>query len=131
MARCMAAALVAACVLSGSDAFAQPASLDAAVAEIRGGDPLRGLATLNEVLKQSPNSPQAAMIHAYRALAYVRMDQPERARAAAAQALQANPALTVGPPDFTPEVVALFDRTRAPAPANPEDAAAAAEAAGR
>ena len=108
----------------------QPVSLDTAIGEIRGGDPLRGLATLNELLKQSPNSPQLATIHAYRALAYARMDQPERAKAAALQALQADPKLTIGPPDFSPDAVAMFERLRGPAPSDPGAAAAAAEAAG-
>lgn len=106
-------------------------SLDDGIAHIRGGDPLRGLATLNELLQRTSNPPQLALIHAYRALASLRMDQPERARAAAALALQANPNLVVGPPDFAPDAVALFDRVRSPAPGNPEQAAAAAEAAGR
>jgi len=131
MIRCFAAAIVAAGVLWGSPAQGQPVSLDTAIGEIRGGDPLRGLATLNEILKQSPNSPQLASIHAYRALAYARMDQPERARAAAVQALQANPNLVLGPPDFSPDLVAMFDRLRGPAPSDPGAAAAAAEAAGR
>lgn len=110
---------------------ARQVSLDDGIAQIRTGDPLRGLATLNELLKHDPNTPQLALIHAYRALAYLRMDQPERARTAAVLALRADPNLVVGLPDFAADAVALFDRAREPAPDHPEDAAAAAEAAGR
>lgn len=106
-------------------------SLDEGIVQIRAGDPLRGLATLNELLRRDPNAPLLALIHAYRALAYLRMDQPERAQAAAVQALRADQNLVVGLPDFAADAVALFERARRPAPDDPEAAAAAAEAAGR
>jgi hypothetical protein len=40
---------------------ARQISLDAGINEIRGGDPLCGLATLNDALKQSAGSPQVAL----------------------------------------------------------------------
>ena len=119
------------CVAAGVCAIVIPAfvaaqvSFDTAVADIRAGDPLRGLAGLNELVKQSPKPPQLAMIHAYRALAYAQMQRRADARAAAAQALQIDPKLVVGAPDFTPDVIALFDGLRTFAPA---DLAVAAEA---
>ena len=118
-------ALAVVCALAIPAAIAaRQVSFDTAVADLRAGDPLRGLASLNELLKQSPQSPQLAMIHAYRALAYARMEQRDRARAAAAQALQADPKLTLGPPDFTPDVISLFEGLRTYTPA---DLAVAAE----
>lgn len=116
--------LVGVCAFAASIALARQVTLDTAIADIRAGDPLRGLATLNEIAKQSPSSPQIAIVHAYRALAYARMDQRDRARTAAAQALQADPKLVIGPPDFTPDIISLFDGLRTFAPA---DLAVAAE----
>lgn len=53
--------------------------------------------TLNEVVSPTANA-DAAMVaraHAYRAQANLGLDQPERARAAALLALQADPSLIV------------------------------------
>lgn len=111
------------------------AALAEGIAQLHTGDSFRALITLNDAVGQFLNQPDAsralARAHAYRALAYMRMDQPERANASALLALKADPDIALAGPDFTPDVVALFDAARRPATANPETTAQAAEQAGR
>jgi hypothetical protein len=64
-------------------------------------------------------------------MAYLGLNQPERAQAALVLALKANPGISVEASEFTPAVAALFAGARAPAAASPEAAGQAAEQAGR
>ncbi len=99
-----------------STAYAQPptagANLAAAMSQMRDGDYLRALFTLNDVVSQLTPRPEAAAMlaraHAHRAAAYIELDQPERAMAAALLALKADPAIIVAPPEFSPAVANLF-----------------------
>ena len=110
-------------------------NLAAGIRQIQANDFFRAQLTLNEAASQLAGQPAAtemlARIHAYRVLVLVKLDQPERARAAVALALQANPAISVDASVFSPAVVALFDAARRPATANPEAAGREAEQAGR
>lgn len=107
--------------------------LTAGIAQLEAGDFLMGLMTLNEVVSPTANA-DAAMVaraHAYRAQANLGLDQPERARAAALLALQADPSLIVSAPPFSPAVAGLFEGLRHPSTTAPEAAGLAAEKSGR
>jgi hypothetical protein len=99
-----------------STGYAQPptadANLAAAISQMRDGDYLRALFTLNDVVSQLTPRPEAsamlARAHAHRAAAYIELDQPERAMAAALLALKADPDIVVAPPEFSPAVASLF-----------------------
>ena len=117
---------------------AQPTAADnlaAGIGHVQTGDYFRALLTFNEAAGQlagPPSDPELlARVHAYRALALTRLDQPERARAAVRLALDARPDLAPSATEFTPAVVSLFDEARGPVAADPEAAALAAEQAGR
>lgn len=108
-------------------------SLAAGIAQARAGDYYRALLTLNDVV--SPDSRADAVTlaraYAYRALAFIGLDQAERATASVLLALKANPGIAVVPGEFGPNVAALFDDARRPATADPEARGRAAEQAGR
>lgn len=117
---------------------AQPTAADnlaTGISQLGANDFFRALLTLNEAAGQlgTPSSdPELlARIHAYRALAFTRLDQPERARAAVRLALDARPDMAPSANEFTPAVVTLFDEVRRPAATAPEAAGRAAEEAGR
>lgn len=118
-------------------AFAQATSaaeyLARGVTLVEAGDFLVGLMTLNEAVAPSSNADSAtlARAHVYRAQAYLGLNQPERARAAALLALEANPSIAVSAPEFSPSVVKLFDDLRLPAAVDAETAGLAAEKSGR
>ena len=107
----------------------------AGIKHLRTGDFFRAVLTLNEAVAQLANQPgdpkMLARVHAFRAMAYTALDQPERARAAVTLALAADPAIAVSAGEFNPAVVALFAAAKAPAVANPEAAGQAAEQEGR
>lgn len=127
--------------LSGSSlqvqAQAPPAAanLAAGISQIRAGDYFAALFTLNQVVKQasgpSEDSATLARAHAFRAMAYSGLRQPERASAAVMLALKADPNVAVGATDFSPATVALFAEARRPVSADPETAGQDAEQAGR
>ena len=58
--------------------------------------------------KRPDASATLARAHAYRAAAYIGLDQPERAMAAALLAVRADPQFVVAVPEFSPAVVKLF-----------------------
>jgi tetratricopeptide (TPR) repeat protein len=111
------------------------ANLAAGISQARAGDFFRAVLTLNEAVGQLSTrqgaSATLARVHAYRVMAYVGLDQPERARAAVLLALKADPSIVVGANEFSPAVVALFTDARRPAASDPEAAGQAAEQAGR
>lgn len=110
------------------------ANLAAGISQTRSGDFVNALVTLNEVVSQlagrADESTTLARAHAFRAVAFIGLEQPEWARAAALQALGADPRIVVGPDEFGANVAALFEHARRAA-RDPEAVAEAAEAAGR
>lgn len=105
------------------------ANLLAAARQIREGDSVGTLFTLDRAEQEAAGRPGAlARVHAYRTWAYVSVDQPERAKAAA---LQADPAVVVTANEFTPELVTFFDDVRHPAGRDSEAAGDAAAQVGR
>lgn len=132
--RIMAAVLVGICALFAHVRAQQPAPdyLASGIARVEAGDFQMGIMTLNEVVAPTSKASAAtiARAHAYRAQAYLGLDQPERAQAAALLALKADPAIAISAPPFLPGLVKLFADVRAPAPADPEAAAAGAAKSG-
>lgn len=122
---------------SSQPALAQATSaseyLARGVTLVEAGDFLMGLMTLNEAVAGSSSADSAtlARAHGFRAQAYLGLNQPERARAAALLALEANPSLTVSAPEFSLPVVKLFEGLRLLAAVDPETAGLAAEKSGR
>jgi tetratricopeptide (TPR) repeat protein len=113
-------------------AAGQQASIAQAIQQLQGGDAFRALLTLNEVVGQPGLDAQTlARAHAVRAMAYLEMKQPERARAAVDLALQANPGFVPAAAEVNSATTALFESARAPVAANPEAAGQAAEQAGQ
>lgn len=98
-------------------------TLEAGVSQVGVGDYMRALLTLNDVVRQLAGT-KLARAHAYRAVAYLALDEPERAIAAARLALQADPGIAIGAGEFTPDVVRLFEAARLPASPNPARTAA-------
>jgi tetratricopeptide (TPR) repeat protein len=112
-----------------------PAALSGGIAQARAGDFLGALLTLgdvvNELAARPAESASLARAHAYRAVAYLGLNQSERARASVRLALAANPGIAVEADEFGPAIVALFAETRQPVAGNPEARGQAAEQAGR
>jgi DNA-binding CsgD family transcriptional regulator len=114
-----------------AQAQARP-SLDEAIQQVRAGDPLRALLTLNEVIEQSRGDGRmTARAHAVRAMAFLAMNQPERANAAVEEALSADAAFVPPANDVNPATIALFETRRRLSTADPEQTAIAAEKAGQ
>ncbi len=109
-------------------------SLATGISQIQARDFVNALVTLNDVVAQQANRPeQAATLataHAYRAAAFIGLEQPEWARGAALEALKADPRIVVTAAAFGPRVAALFESARNPS-SDPEAAGQTAEAAGR
>src|SRR5205823_1252826 len=105
------------------------------IRQVRQGDFSRALITLDDVVTQTSGTPaDAAMLaraHAYRAVAYFSLNQPERADTAALLALQANPNLVIDIREFSAAVVALFERARRLKAENPDAAGKAVDQARR
>jgi tetratricopeptide (TPR) repeat protein len=117
----------------GASAQDPPAQIEilGATSQIRSGDAAGALFTLNRGAKAAADRPAAlARVHAYQVWAYVSLDQPERAQAAAVLALKADSMVAIDPNEFTPQVVAIFDGVRHPA-RDPEGAGNLAESANR
>ena len=99
-------------------------NLDAGISQIRAGDFISALVTLNDVATELSARPDLATTlaraRAYQALAYTLLDQPDRARAFAALALSADPRIAVNAPEFTPALIALFGELRRPTTQEPE-----------
>lgn len=132
------ALVVVLCLAGLSVARAQaPSAADNLAAGIRliaADDAFRALLTLNEAAGQltTPrDSELLARVHAYRVMALLKLDQPERARAAVGLALAANPGLSPAATEFNPAVVALFDEGRRPGAPIPPDAGKTATQPGR
>lgn len=117
---------------AGARPAAQPtATLEEAIRQVRAGDPLRALLTLNEVIEQFPGDGRmAARVHAVRAAAFLAMNQPERASAAVEESLKADASLVPSASDVSPATIALFETRRRLSTADPEQTAIAAEQAG-
>lgn len=110
-----------------------PDYLGSGIARIRAGEFQLGIMMLNEVVASWSKADAAtvARAHAYRAQAFLGLNQPEDARAAALLALKANPAIVIRAADYSPDVVRLFEEMRRPVKAvSPEVAAAVAEQSG-
>jgi tetratricopeptide (TPR) repeat protein len=125
--------LLAAPVCARAQEASAQTNLAAATSQIRTGDFFGALITLNRAVRDvaSRADPAAtARVHAYRAWAYVGLEQPERAQAAVLLALKADSMIVMDPGEFTPQIVALFDGVRHPA-RDPEAAGEAADRAGR
>jgi tetratricopeptide (TPR) repeat protein len=129
------AALAVRPVPAGGQAPAAAADLTSAITQLRAGDLFGALVALDEVVKQTaPPHDDAATLaraHAFRAMAYSELGQPERATAAVTLALIADRNIVVAAPDFSPETAALFAGARRVPAENPEAAGEAAERAGR
>lgn len=128
--------LVATAILStaGMVMHAQPSprpTVADGVRLLREGDAFRAILTLNEVIAQKPDTNTLARAHALRAMAYLAQSQPERAKAAVITALAVDAGFTPNPNEVDAATIALFEATRAPAPADPEAAGQVAEAAGQ
>lgn len=112
-----------------------PANLAAGINQVRAGDFFTALFTLNQVVRQTSERREDAAIlaraHAFRAMAYEGLNQPDRAKAAVTLALEADPNVVVSPSEFSTRMIALFDAARRPLPADPEAAGQALEQAGR
>lgn len=111
------------------------ANLDVGIRELRDGNFIRALVTLNDVIaKLSVGTGQSTILaraHAYEALAYTQLGDPDAAKASALLALTANPNIVLDPAEFTPAAIALFAGVRGPSTLDPEAAASAAEQSGR
>jgi tetratricopeptide (TPR) repeat protein len=111
------------------------ANLDAGIRELREGNFIRALVTLNDVIaKLSMGTGQSTILaraHAYEALAYTQLGDPDAAKTSALLALTASPNIVIDPVEFTPAAVALFAAVRGPSMLDPEAAAGAAEQSGR
>lgn len=107
--------------------------LQTGIEHIEAGDFLLGVMTLNEVFRPAAGATPTitAQAHVYRTQAYLELKNEERARAAAMLALDAQPAVEVTAPPYSPAVVALFADIRRTASLDPEAAGAAAEKSGR
>jgi tetratricopeptide (TPR) repeat protein len=107
--------------------------LEAGIAHLAAGDVLRGLMTLNEVIEASSGADAGALAkaHAYRAQAYLELNDSTRAWAAAVSALDAQPDIPIATPPFSTRVVALFGDARQQASLQPEAAGNLAEKSGR
>jgi hypothetical protein len=104
------------------------------IARVQAGDFQLGVMMLNEVVapESKADARSIARAHAYRAQAFLGLNQPGNARAAALLALQADANLSVSAPPYSAAVVALFQEVRRPAAAAaPEIAGAIAEQAGK
>jgi tetratricopeptide (TPR) repeat protein len=119
----------------GAQSQSAAANLANGITQLQAGDFFRAVLTLNDVVTKLSNQPaestQLARAHAYRAMAYLGLDQSERARAAVLLALAADPGIRVDAGTYTPAVLALFNESRRPVSANPEIAGQDAEQAGR
>ncbi len=119
--------LVVACLLwfpapVAAQAPPAAASLDTGISQVQEGDFFGAIVTLNAVVTQASMRPQDAPIvgraHAFRAQAYIGLDQLERARAAVLLALKSDPNVaTVG---LSPGVIALLDEVRPSGAQDPE-----------
>ncbi len=104
------------CVSSLVSAQAPPttAGLETGIGQVRAGDFFAAIVTLNAVVTQSSTRPEDAPIagraHAFRAQAYLGLEQLERARAAVLLALKSDP--NVATNGLSTAVVALFDEVR-------------------
>ena len=110
-------------------------NLATGISQVRAGEFFTALFTLNQVVRQTSDRGEdvelLARAHAFRAMAYAGLNQADRARAAVALALKADPAIVVAAPDFSMAAVGLFAELRRPLPADPEAAGTAAEQMGR
>ena len=108
--------------------------LAAGISQVQARDFVNALVTLNDVVAQQANRPEQATTlataHAYRAAAFIGLEQPEWARGAALEALKADPRIVIAPAAFGARVAALFESARNPS-SDPEGSGQAAEAAGR
>ena len=110
----------------------EKARIDDGIAQLRSGDAFRALLTLNEVIAQNPgDSRLVARAHALRAMAFLRLQQPERARASAREALKADGAFVPRADEVDSATIALFDGLHPAARANSEADGEAAERAGQ
>jgi Tfp pilus assembly protein PilF len=111
------------------------AGLATGIGQTRAGDFRRALITLSDVIIQVSGEPDAsatlARVHAYRAWAFIGVDEPQRAQASAMLALGIDPNIVVDASDYGPKVVALFRDARRPFAENPEAVGRQAEQAGR
>lgn len=127
--------LLAVHVFARAQSPSAQAGLTAAISQTRSGDFFKALLTLNDVIIQLSDKPgesaTLARVHAYKALAYMGLDQPERAKASALEALKADPQIRIDAGEFGPKVVALFGGARRPAAEDPEATGQTAEQAGR
>ena len=118
-------------VFSATAAPAQQATIDEAIRQLKADDAFRAVLTLNDVIAQnSGNARLSARAHALRAMAYLALNQPERAKAAVDLAMKADPTFAPASGELNAATMALFDSAKSPAPANPEAAGQAAEQAG-
>jgi tetratricopeptide (TPR) repeat protein len=119
-------------LVSAGSLIAQQARVEDAIRQLNADDAFRAVLTLNDVIAQNPgNAPMIARAHAVRAMAYLTMNQPERAKAAVDLAIKADPAFVPAAADLNSATLALFESARSPAPANAEAAAQAAEKSGQ
>ena len=110
-------------------------NLDAGIREVREGNFIRALVTLNDLIaKLSAGAGEPVILaraHAYEALAYTQLGDPDAAKGSALLALTANPNIVLAPAEFTPPVIALFESVRGSANKDPEAAGDAAGQSGR
>lgn len=119
-------------VLTAQTQSPAASSLATGISQVRAGDFFTGLFTLNQAVRQASGDPATlSRAHAFRAMAYAGLNQPDRARAEVALSLAADPAIIVESPDYSPATVGLFADQRRPLPSHPEDAGRQLEQAGR
>lgn len=127
------AALIAVLVIAGGNSAVatQPTpALDEAIQQLRAGDAFRAVLILNDIVAQNPVDPRlVARAHAVRAMAYLTLNQPERAQAAVALARNADPSFVPSAQDVNPATIALF-AAAGPGTSNPEADARFAEQSG-
>jgi Tfp pilus assembly protein PilF len=110
------------------------ANLAAGISQLKARDFVGALVTLNEIVAREANRPgqemTVARAHAYRAAAFIGLEQSAWAMAAALEALKADPRIVIAPGEYDARVVTLFETARNPA-RDPEAAGQTAEMAGR
>jgi len=121
--------------LLSAQALSGQAALEAGIRQVREGNFIGGLVTLNDLIATPPTTVDQANVlasaHAYAALAYTQLGQPDAAKTSALMALTANPSVALDTADFTAATIALFDSLRGPAKQDAEAAGRVAEQAGQ
>lgn len=110
----VATALLACALCLGAEQSSLDTNLAAAARQIREDDSTGALVTLDRAEKEAPSRAALARINAYRAWAYLDLQQLSRAREAARQSCKDNANLVVAMAEFPAQVMALFEELQDP-----------------